>query len=101
MLESTVVFVPPNTPAELNLNDSQLSEEIEEQLFPTPVERYSQEEVALNEENYEETSEENTGVSIHTVPSTAVRSIRDMDALMFISSSHTPVSISNSFGTNQ
>ena len=53
------------------------------------------------EGDFEESSVGNTGISIHTVGSTAVRSIGDIDGLMFMTSSHTPITISNSFHTNQ
>ena len=95
-------IVPPNTPAELNLPSLNSSHITGEQLFPTPVERSPNYLPAnsINSEDYLESSVENTGISIHTVPSTAIRSIWDMDALMFISSSHTPVSISSSFNAS-
>lgn len=100
-------IVPPNSPVEWSnpWPSEETNSEIEhEQLYPTPEEisPNPQSPVAESHEDWVEegSSALNTGISIHTVPSTAIRSAMDMEALLFLSSSHTPASMSNSFDTN-
>ena len=123
VLEDEKHIVPPNTPAEWNIfprwfvnkyraqgnlvseSDPSSFEVENEQLYPTPVDNspnYNSPAVlSEGDEMAEEgSSVENTRISVHTVPSTALRSLGDMDALLFISSSHTPVSNDYSLNTD-
>lgn len=98
---TTSHVVPPNTPAEpaLQMSDgSWTSEERnEEQLFPTPVDRSPAPETPeIASSEGARLIEENTEISVNTVGSTAIRSARDPDGLLYISSSHSRPSLNNS-----